>query len=120
VVLATGAPVATDAVPVTVAGGAAGSTPPFGLIAFAGTNTDTTTKKWHKKPPPDAVILHGPYVLLRAWRDPHGDGRTYTISFTVTDSQGGSCSGTATVEVPHDLGHHPKHKDKHYNSFGWH
>ena len=76
-------------------------------------------KKWRKKPPPDAVILHGPYVLLRAWRDPHGDGRTYTISFTVTDGQGATCSGTTTVEVPHDLGHHSKHKDKHYNSFGW-
>jgi PKD domain-containing protein len=76
-------------------------------------------KKWHKKPPPDAVILHGPYLLLRAWRDPHGDGRTYTISFTVTDSQGATCSGTTTVEVPHDLGHHSKHGHKDYDSFGW-
>ena len=77
-------------------------------------------KKWHKKPQPDAVILHGQYVLLRAYRDPHGDGRTYTITFTVTDSQGATCSGTTTVEVPHDLGHHSKHGDHHYNSFGWH
>ena len=76
-------------------------------------------KKWHKSPPPDAVILHGPYLLLRAWRDPHGDGRTYTISFTVTDSQGATCSGTTTVEVPHDLGRHSKRGDKHYDSFGW-
>ena len=79
-------------------------------------------RKFQKKPEPDAVILHGPYLLLRAWRDPHGDGRVYTIAFTVTDSQGATCSGTTTVEVPHDLGHHPKH-DKHdddYDSFGWH
>jgi hypothetical protein len=76
-------------------------------------------KKWHRTPPPDAVILHGPFLLLRAWRDPHGDGRTYTISFTVTDSQGATCSGTTTVDVPHDLGHHSKHGEKHYDSFGW-
>ena len=78
------------------------------------------SKKWHKDPTPDAVILHGPYLLLRAWRDPHGDGRTYTISFTVTDSQGATCSGTTTVEVPHDLGHHAKFGDHHYNSCGKH
>ncbi len=78
------------------------------------------SKRWHKDPTPDAVILHGPNVLLRAWRDPHGDGRTYTISFTVTDSQGATCSGTTTVEVPHDLGHHAKFGDHHYNSCGKH
>jgi hypothetical protein len=41
---------------------------------------------------------------------------------SITDSQGATCSGTTAVEVPHDLGHHPKH-DKHdddYDSFGWH
>ena len=76
-------------------------------------------RKWHRKPEPDAVILHGPYLLLRAYRDPHGDGRTYTIAFTVTDSQGATCSGTTTVDVPHDLGHHSKHGDHHYDSFGW-
>jgi len=76
-------------------------------------------KRFHRKPEPDAVILHGPYLLLRAYRDPHGDGRTYTIAFTVTDNQGATCSGTTTVEVPHDLGHHSKRGDKHYDSFGW-
>lgn len=81
---------------------------------------DAWYEKGHRKRPPDAVILHGPYLLLRAWRDPHGGGRIYTIAFTVTDSQGATCSGTTTVEVPHDRGHHPKH-DKHdddYDSFG--
>ena len=76
-------------------------------------------KKWGRKPEPDAVILHGPYLLLRAYRDPHGDGRTYTISFTVTDSKGATCSGTTTVEVPLSQGHHPKRGTKHYNSCGW-
>jgi hypothetical protein len=31
-------------------------------------------ERGHHNRPPDAVILHGPYLLLRAWRDPHGDG----------------------------------------------
>ena len=77
-------------------------------------------EKGHHMRPPDAVILHGPFLLLRAWRDPHGDGRIYTIAYTVTDNAGATCSGTATVEVPHDLGHHPRHTkhDDDYDSFG--
>ena len=59
-----------------------------------------------KKLVPDAVRGTGPTFFLRAWRDPHGDGRVYTIAFTVTDSHGASCSGTTTVTVPHDE-HHP-------------
>jgi len=31
-----------------------------------------------------------------------GDGRVYRIAFTASDTQGGSCSGTAKVGVPHD------------------
>lgn len=41
-------------------------------------------------------------VLLRAERSGSGDGRVYTVSFTVTDGDGASCSGTVTVGVPHD------------------
>ena len=39
-------------------------------------------------------------VRLRAERDPHGDGRTYTMSFTVSDGRGGSCTGATAVTVP--------------------
>lgn len=31
-----------------------------------------------------------------------GDGRVYHISFSVTDGQGGTCTGTVRVSVPHD------------------
>jgi hypothetical protein len=31
-----------------------------------------------------------------------GDGRVYHIDFTADDGQGGECSGTVTVCVPHD------------------
>jgi hypothetical protein len=39
---------------------------------------------------------------VRAERAGTGDGRVYRLHFTATDTHGGSCSGTATVGVPHD------------------
>jgi hypothetical protein len=57
------------------------------------------------RPKYDAVRLFGPFVAIRAARDGHGDGRVYTIGFTVTDSSGASCTGTDTVSVPHDRAH---------------
>ena len=50
---------------------------------------------------PDAVI-QGSTVLLRAERSAKGNGRVYRINFTATDAQGGSCSGSVIVFVPHD------------------
>jgi hypothetical protein len=80
---------------------------------------DDDRYKKSKKVVPDAVRGIGPIFFLRAWRDPHGDGRVYTIAFTVTDSHGASCSGTTTVTVPHDE-HHPAVKTPgvSVNSFG--
>jgi hypothetical protein len=49
---------------------------------------------------PDAVIQAGT-VLIRAERSGTGNGRVYRISFSVEDSQGGTCGGTVTVGVPH-------------------
>ena len=41
-------------------------------------------------------------VWLRAERMGSGDGRAYAIAFTISDGHGGRCTGTVTVEVPHD------------------
>jgi len=41
-------------------------------------------------------------VWLRAERSGLGDGRVYGIAVTVTDGHGGSCTGVASVSVPHD------------------
>lgn len=49
---------------------------------------------------PDAVI-QGEHVLLRAERSGTGNGRVYQVSFSATDDQGGVCSGTVKVSVPH-------------------
>jgi hypothetical protein len=58
---------------------------------------------------PDAQ-LQGSTVDLRAERTGNpkvpGDGRVYVVHFTASDGQGGSCSGTVNVCVPHDQGEH--------------
>ena len=41
-------------------------------------------------------------VRLRAERQGGGDGRVYRIAFAGEDPDGASCTGTATVGVPHD------------------
>lgn len=43
-------------------------------------------------------------VQVRAERSGIGDGRVYRISYTATDTHGATCSGVATVGVPHDQG----------------
>lgn len=53
---------------------------------------------------PDAVITGADTVDLRAERSGVGDGRVYVISYTASDGQGGSCSGSVAVAVPHDQG----------------
>jgi hypothetical protein len=39
---------------------------------------------------------------IRSERSGLGDGRVYRVHYTATDTHGLSCSGTATVGVPHD------------------
>lgn len=49
---------------------------------------------------PDAVI-QGSSALLRSERSGNGNGRVYQIHFTADDDQGGICSGSVQVTVPH-------------------
>lgn len=69
---------------------------------------------------PDAMNAVGASVDLRAERDGNGDGRVYKISFTADDGNGGVCSATTLVCVPHDQGQPPNCVDNgppYYNSF---
>jgi cysteine-rich repeat protein len=67
------------------------------LVKATGTGSGNTS--------PDATLSP---LAVRAERDGNpqspGDGRVYHISFTADDGQGGTCSGTVTVCVPHDQG----------------
>ena len=55
---------------------------------------------------PDAEGVGTDVAIVRAERSGSkkvpGDGRVYHVSFTADDGQGGECSGTVTVCVPHD------------------
>lgn len=54
---------------------------------------------------PDAMAgPAGNSVRLRAERSGTGDGRVYVVSYTASDGNGGTCSGTVRVAVPHDQG----------------
>ena len=47
----------------------------------------------------------GSTIQLESWREGGDlDGRTYTITATVTDNAGNTSTGTVTVLVPHDMG----------------
>lgn len=45
-------------------------------------------------------------AMIPAERNGNGDGRTYSIGFIATDTNGGTCEGTVNVEVPHDQRDH--------------
>lgn len=50
---------------------------------------------------PDAV-LSGDTVMIRAERSGTGNGRVYQVNFMAIDDQGGSCTGTVDLSVPHN------------------
>jgi hypothetical protein len=67
----------------------------------------TITSVRQDEPLHGAVNAYGigaPTVQLRADRDGKGDGRVYRIRFEANDGNGGTCTGTVTVCVPHDQG----------------
>ena len=53
---------------------------------------------------PDALLSGDGTVSLRSERAGAGNGRVYTVAYEVTDSKGGSCTGTATIGVPKSKG----------------
>ncbi len=54
------------------------------------------------KSAPDGKGVGTAAVELRAEKLGSGDGRVYTVSFTVSDGHGGACTGVVRVAVPHD------------------
>jgi uncharacterized repeat protein (TIGR01451 family) len=56
---------------------------------------------------PDATIGANGAFKVRAERSGQGDGRVYRVAFSASDGEGGECSGTLRIGVPHDQGGQP-------------
>lgn len=56
---------------------------------------------------PDGAGVGTDTAQVRAERSGLGDGRVYAISFTADDGNGGTCTGTVNVGVPHDVKDNP-------------
>ena len=54
--------------------------------------------------PGDIRIAGDLTAKLAAWRDPHGNGRTYTITVRCSGADGQSSTSTVTVKVPRSIG----------------
>jgi hypothetical protein len=52
---------------------------------------------------PDGAGIGTSTAQVRAERSAQGDGRVYTIYFTASDGNGGSCQGSVTVCVPRSI-----------------
>jgi uncharacterized repeat protein (TIGR01451 family) len=52
----------------------------------------------------DGQLGPGNSFAVRAERSGTGDGRVYHVNFSASDGVGGSCTGSATIGVPHDQG----------------
>ena len=51
---------------------------------------------------PDASGVGTNAAMIRSERSGQGDGRVYVINFTANDGNGGQCTGSVMVNVPHD------------------
>jgi dipeptidyl aminopeptidase/acylaminoacyl peptidase len=85
-----------------------GATDPDGdalTLTIDGVTQDEPLRGQGDHTSPDAILSDDGSVLrLRAESRRRGDGRVYRIAFTASDGRGGTCSGTASVEVPRRRG----------------
>lgn len=52
---------------------------------------------------PDAMVIGGQKLLLRAERSGSANGRAYQVNFRADDRQGGTCTGSVRITVPVNL-----------------
>jgi hypothetical protein len=80
-----------------------GGTDPDGdtlALSIDGVTQDEPLRGQGDRTSPDALLSEDGTLRLRAESRRRGDGRVYRIAFTASDGRGGTCSGTASVEVP--------------------
>src|SRR5918995_4271705 len=89
--------------PVTLSGATDGDGDALTYAITGVTQDEATNGLGDGDTPIDAMRTDDPATnLLRAERSGTADGRVYEIAYTVSDGQGGTCTGTALVGVPHD------------------
>jgi len=66
------------------------------------TQDEPTNGKGDGDTSPDGDGVGTDTAQIRAERSGKGDGRVYEISFTADDGNGGMCTGSVSVGVPHD------------------
>ena len=64
--------------------------------------------------PVDIVIVNKNTVQLRAERLGGGDGRVYTLNYSVADGSGNTTTASATVSVPKEEGYASVNSGVHY------
>jgi Calx-beta domain len=99
------------------AGDADGAAP---ALAVTGVTQDEPVRATRRDKGPDAAWVAGrpDQVKLRAERLGRGNGRVYRVSFTATDAERASCSGTVLVGVRHDARKPWVDSGAVYDSFG--
>lgn len=104
-------------VPVSITGITDPNSDPFTIAYPSVTQDEPISGLFGTDLSPDAAVS-GQQVLLRAERNPKGNGRIYEVHFTATDDHGGSCNGTVRVRVPHSKKDTAVDSGQAYNSFG--
>jgi len=90
-------------VPVTI-NGVRGPTGPANLVVLGVTEDEPVSSNKE----PDATGVGTPTANVRSERLGNGDGgRVYTVRFSASISNGGSCQGSVAICVPHDMAHIP-------------
>jgi hypothetical protein len=98
--LATLWPPAHRMVDISILGVADPDCDPFSIAITAVTQDESTNGSGDGATCPDAEIVDGSTVRVRAERNGGGDGRVYTIRFAATDTNGNVSSGIVKVSVP--------------------
>jgi len=75
---------------------------PISVKIDAITQDEPTSGKGKGDKSPDGFGVGTDSAIIRAERSGSGDGRVYEISFTADDGNGGMCSSSVFVAVPHD------------------
>ncbi|HEX2407244.1 MAG TPA: hypothetical protein VHJ38_08545, partial [Nitrososphaeraceae archaeon] len=77
---------------------------------------DETTKSNRGDPSPDGEGIGTSTAQVRAEREGSGDGRVYEITFTASDSNGGTCFASVFVGVPRNQNSEPIDSGQKYDS----